>query len=360
MRAYFTNPLDGLFACVVSLKTFLEILMRKIFIFLVLSVVAVANLSPLSAFAKGREKVKVSELLKDANDIMSEAQEVYVDGDSDKAVTLYKKALVEIKKIERRYPDQVTSSDFAPLRFRRALCETEIDRILLEQVNVSSRTVAVTDTRELEKKRAERKANAKTNRLAKVSKKLTSKTNSGVVKTSPSDSSKPKDEKKPEAKAAVVEKNIDVNVELDWADDMLDAGKFAEAEKSLIKVLRVAPDNFKARYMMALVRIRGNQFQDAQIIIEDLLEDYGRNEGVLLLASGMYMAMEQYSKAMSTLDKALKLAPDRPDAYLNMAWLLLEMNPRELNDPEMYYRRSVKLGGPRDHELEKRLGIKQK
>lgn len=331
--------------------------MRKIIIFLVLSFVAVANLSPLPVLAKDHKKVKVSELLKYANKIMSEAQEVYVDGDSDKAVTLYKKALAEIIKIERRYPDRVTSSDFAPLRFRRALCETEIDRILLEKINVSSRSVAVTDTRELEKKRAERRANAKTNKLAKVSKKLKSKTISGVVQPQNVEEIKSKAEKKPETKTA--EKKIDVNVELDWADDMLDAEKFGEAEKSLIKVLRVAPDNFKARYMMTLVRIRENQFNDAQIIIEDLLEDYGRNEGVLLLASGMYMAMEQYSKSMATLDKALKLAPERPDAYLNMAWLLLEMNPKELNDSEMYYRRSVKLGGPRDSVLEKRLGIRQ-
>ncbi len=331
--------------------------MRKIFIFLVLSVVVFTNLSPLSAFAKGREKVKVSELLKDANKIMSEAQEVYVDGDTDKAVILYRKALVEIKKVERQYPDRVTSSDFAPLRFRRALCETEIDRILLEQVNVSSRSVAVTDTRELEKKRAERKAAAKTNRFAKVSKKLTAKTKSGVAKAAVPEPAKSEVEKKATAKR--VEKKVDVNVELDWADDMLEAEKFEEVEKSLIKVLRFAPDNFKARYMMALVRIRENQFKDAQIIIEDLLEDYGRNEGVLLLASGMYLAVEQYSKAMSTLDRALKLTPERPDAYLNMAWLLLKMNPRELNDPEMYYRRSVKLGGSRDPELEKRLGIKQ-
>ena len=331
--------------------------MRKIIIFLVLAVLTVVNLSPLPAFAKGRDKIKVSELLKDANKIMSEAQDVYVDGDTDKAVLLYKKALVEIIKLERQYPDRVTSSDFAPLRFRRALCETEIDRILIEQVNVSSRSVAVTDTRELEKKRAERKATAKTNRFAKVSKKLTSKTDAGVVRAQSTETSKPKSEDKPKAKS--VEKKVDVNVELDWAGDMLEAEKFAEVEKSLIKVLRVDPENFKARYMMALVRIRRAHFKDAQIIIEDLLEDYGRNEGVLLLASGMYMSMEQYAKAMSTLDKALKISPERPDAYLNMAWLLLEMNPREVNDPEMYYRRSVKLGGPRDHELEKRLGIRQ-
>ena len=89
------------------------------------------------------------------------------------------------------------------------------------------------------------------------------------------------------------------------------------------------------------------------------MDDYGQHEGVLLLAAGLYAMQQQYAKAMTTLDKALKVAPERPDGYLNMAWLLLEMNPKQLSDPEMYYRRAVELGGKRDRELEKRLGIRQ-
>lgn len=323
-------------------------------------VITLGAFAPFPAFAKDkeREKIKISELLKDTNKIMSEAQDVYVDGDTDKAVTLYKKALVEISKIERKYPDRVTSSDFAPLRFRRALCETEIDRILLEQVNVNARSVAVTDTRELEKKRADRKAAAATNRMAKVTQKLSAKSQGGMVmeqKTAP-----PPKTPSPDKNDAPKIGKADVAVELDWAVDMIDAEKFGEAEKSLIKVLRVEPDNFKARYLMAFIRIRQKQFEDAQIVLEDLLEDYSRNEGVLLLSAGLYASMQQYAKAMTTLDRALKIAPQRPVGYLNMAWLLLEMNPKELNDPEMYYRRSVELGGSRDSELEKRLGIRQK
>ena len=311
---------------------------------------------PLSSSAKD-EKVKVTQLMEEVNTIMSEAQEVYVEGESDKAVELYRKALMEIKKIEAKHPDRVNHSGFAPLRFRRVLCETEIDRILLEQVSVASRSVAVTDTRELEQKRLERKNEAETNRLAKVSKKLTAKTGSGIIESktvaAPESAAAQSASGKEEAPA------VDVAVQLAWAGDMLDAENFDEVEKALINVLRAEPSNFKARYMMALARMRQGKFADAQIVMEDLLEDYGRNEGVLLLAAGLYAATQQYAKAMTMLDKTLKLAPSRPEGYLNMAWLLLEMNPRELNDPEMYYRRSVELGGARDGELEKRLGIRQ-
>jgi tetratricopeptide (TPR) repeat protein len=314
-----------------------------------------------------KEEIKVSALLEEVNKIMAEAQDVYVDGDGDKAVELYRKALGEIKKIEIRYPDRVTSSEFAPLRFRRALCETEIDRILLEQVSIASRSVAVTDTRELEKKRIKRKNEAATNRFAKISTKLNSKTGSGIIESKTVEADKESREAKDGVAKRVEEGSrsadntkLDIAVELDWVADMLAMEKFDEAERSLIRVLRADPPNFKGRYLLALVHARQNKLTDAQIIIEDLVTDYADNESVLLLASGLYTALQRYPKAMATLDRALKLAPKRPEGYLNMAWLLLQMNPGKLDDPEMYYRRSVELGGQRDFELEQRLGIRRK
>lgn len=336
--------------------------MRKVISLLGLVVLSFCVLTPLAVTAKDAEKVKISVLLKDVNEIMTEAQSTYVDGDSTKAIELYRKALTEILKLEAQYPDRVTSAEFAPLRFRRALCETEVDRIMLEDVNASARSVAVTDTSELAKKRRERNEEAATNKLAKVSKKLSTKGGTGAV------DSRPEELPTPDAKRSAVEKLSEVNPdakdigvaeELEWAKDMFSVDKFEEAEKSLIRVLRKKPENFDARYLMALVALRQNKLIDAKVVIEGLLEDHGDHEGVLLLAAGLYAMTQQYAKAMTTLDKALKVAPKRPDGYLNMAWLLLEMNPEQLSDPEMYYRRSVELGGQRDQELEKRLGIRQ-
>lgn len=154
-------------------------------------------------------------------------------------------------------------------------------------------------------------------------------------------------------------KDADMAEELEWAKDMFSVERYDEAEKSLVLVLRDDPESFKARYLMALTLMRQNKLTGARVVLEDLLADYGKDEGVLLLAAGFYTMTQQYADAMKTLDKALQAAPERPDGYINMAWLLLEMNPKQLSDPEMYYRRSVELGGGRDNELEKRLGIRQ-
>ncbi|MFA7174440.1 MAG: hypothetical protein WC340_13705 [Kiritimatiellia bacterium] len=338
--------------------------MYKMSSFLVLIILTCSLFSFAAVAAEEGGKVKVSVLLKDANEIMDEAQKTYVDGDSTKAIELYRKALVELLKIERQYPERVTSADFAPLRFRRALCETEVDRIMLDTVNSSSRSVAVTDTRELERKRRDRAAEAATNKLAKVSKKLTPKGSDGrametelpepEIIDAPSKGSL---EKTSAGKLSA--KEVNLAEELEWAKDMLSVEKYDEAEKSLILILRSEPESFKARYLMALTLMRQNKLTDVRMILEDLLADFGQDEGVLLLAAGFYTVTQQYAKAVALLDKALKAAPERPDGYINMAWLLLEMNPKQLNDPELYYRRSVELGGSRDNELEKRLGIRR-
>ena len=97
--------------------------------------------SPVAGWAKDKEtKPKVSVLLKDANEFMSQAQTAYVDGHSKQAIELYRKALAEIARVERENEKQVATSEFAPVRFRKALCETEIDRIMLEDVSANARS----------------------------------------------------------------------------------------------------------------------------------------------------------------------------------------------------------------------------
>ena len=311
--------------------------------------------APVAVFAKAKEP-KVSELLKDANDLMSQASVLYVDGDSKGAIELYRKAMAEIDRLEDENAVRAVGSEFAPVRFRRALCETEIDRIMLEEMNATARTVAVTDTSALEAKRAARKAEAETNNVPEATIKLTAKLGTGEVA--------------PEAETAanadseeterVLESGAPINVqdELEWAKDMLSVDRFDEVEKSLLRVLKTDPENIEGRLLMALARVQQDKFADALVVLDDILEDAPNDESALLLAAGSYVVSGNYSRAMDMLDKVLKNSPKRPDGYHNMAWLLLEMNPGKLDEPEMYYRQAVKLGGPRDRDLERRLGIK--
>lgn len=326
------------------------IVLRLLFVFLVLAGVSI---TPLASFGKDKAP-KVSALLKEANEMMTEAQTAYVDGESKKAIELYRKALAEIARVEQEHPLEGGTSEFAPVRFRKALCETEIDRIMLEDVNATARTVAVTDTTALEAKRAERKAAAETNNVPEVTVKLSAKQGAkgapdGIPETDTPDATDAED---------APDKPLDVKAELDWAKDMLSVDRFDDAEKALLKVLKKEPENRDARFIMALARVQQGKLDEAVVVIDDLLADNASDEPTLLLAAGSYAAAGNYSKAMDALDKAMKVNPKRPDGYHNMAWLLLEMQPKEGGEAEMYYRQAVKLGGTRDRDLERRLGIK--
>ncbi len=110
---------------------------------------------------------------------------------------------------------------------------------------------------------------------------------------------------------------------------------------------------------MALSKVEQGKPTDAIIVLADLLEESPSDESILLLAAGAHLAAGAYTKSMELLDKVMKTNPRRPDAYFNMAWLLLDMRPDALSAAEMYYRQGVKLGLTRNRDLERRLGIKQ-
>ncbi len=311
--------------------------------------------TPSPSAVKGK-KPQVLELIKPANELMSKAQEAYIGDDSKKAITLFRDALAALIKVEQDNPVSAASPEFAPVRFRKAICETEIERILLAEAQASSRTIAVTDTRELEQMRADRKRAATTNHVIEVTRKLNSKQSGAevdaVAVAVDAAATKPDQKTVPEAPVKVSE-------ELEWAKDMVLVERFEEAERSLVKVLKKEPENKEARFLMALSKVKQGKPTDALIVLADLLEESPSDESNLLLAAGAHLAAGAYTKSMEILDKVMKTNPRRPDAYLNMAWLLLDMRPDALSEAEMYYRQGVKLGLTRNRDLERRLGIKQ-
>ena len=312
--------------------------------------------TPSPSAVKGK-KPQVLELIKPANELMSKAQEAYIGDDSKKAITLFRDALAALIKVEQENSDFASSPEFAPVRFRKAICETEIERILLAEAQASSRTIAVTDTRELEQMHADRKRAAATNRVIEVTRKLNSKQSGAevdAVAVAVDAASAAKSDQK-----TVPELPVKVSEELEWAKDMVLVERFEEAERSLVKVLKKEPENKEARFLMALSKLEQGKPTDALIILADLMEDSPSDESILLLAAGAHLAAGAYTKSMEILDKVMKTNPRRPDAYLNMAWLLLDMRPDALSEAEMYYRQGVKLGLTRNRDLERRLGIKQ-
>ena len=95
---------------------------------------------------------RLHRLLEPANDYIELAQDASLNGDADKAIENYRLALGELDRVESEHPDRAETSEFAPLRLRRAACTAAIDAIRFAKVNENVRPVSVTDTTELQKR----------------------------------------------------------------------------------------------------------------------------------------------------------------------------------------------------------------
>ena len=140
---------------------------------------------------------------------------------------------------------------------------------------------------------------------------------------------------------------------------LVEEGFLSEAIDILIPLLRQDPGNRSLRLMIAIVRTRQGRFDEAIGALEDLR---GRQEDlpILLAISGAYLGAGRYPDALLALDRAIKIAPDDPNAYSNLAWLSLVMpgSGRDaLANAEAYYRQAIKRGAARDRALEKRIGL---
>ncbi|MCL2105015.1 MAG: hypothetical protein FWH21_08195 [Kiritimatiellaeota bacterium] len=291
---------------------------------------------------KGK-KPNVTALMKPADDLIAEAEDAYAEEDLKKAIDLYRQALGELLEVEMENEAWVATSEFAPVSNRKLGCEKRIDDIMLEEAQKFTRTMTLTDTRDLEKKRAERRKAAENAPEIAPLKLGVKGSNTGRTE---------------EVEVEPLEP-FEIEEELDLAKDKILDEDFAEAERALVKVLRAASENREARFLMALARVRQGRSSDALVMLDDLLADDVADESVLLLAAGAYMATGAYGKALNALDQMTKINPRRPDTCINMAWLLLEMRPDGIAEAEQYYRLAVKMGAARIRELEQRLGIKQ-
>ena len=101
---------------------------------------------------------RISELMEPASALIDEASDLAADGKVDESIAAYRKALVELDRVEAENPERAKSAEFATLRNKRAYVNAAIDTMLLSQVKANARAVAVSDTTELERRLAAERA----------------------------------------------------------------------------------------------------------------------------------------------------------------------------------------------------------
>lgn len=268
--------------------------------------------------------------VKRATELSREAELAWKENqDAARALALYQQAVDLCLEAEEKNP----KANLGSLRFRRAFCETQMDRVKFDAATGSQRRIAVM----------------------------------GAPGATPPAAAPPADAGNPEAPVPEAARATGAGAQpaedgarpvadgLAWARDMLDANGDREAREALMAVLRVEPDNRTARLLLAALECKRQAFQDALFILEDLQAER-EDECVQLLIAGAYLGAKQPYRAMLELDKLLARTPTHPDALMNMAHLSMELSGKPA-EAERYYRLAVAFGAPRDPDFEKRLGF---
>ena len=280
---------------------------------------------------------RLHRLLEKANEYIEIAEEEAMKGDAEKAIENYKLAVEELDRVEMENPERAESTEFAPLRNRRATCTGAIDAIRFAQVNENERAVTVTNTDELQKKWRKKHG----------------------LQTPEEKSAEEKSLRVEEEKQEKIESGVDDVVlehEVKRTPELAtETPAGSVVAPTTAPVPPVFDNSFNGRYRQALSEVRAKDYAAADLLLEKLLEENPNDLNVLLLRAAAQMGTGSHFAARRTLERAMRTHPKSYLPYYNLAYLLLKMG----EDAEManqYYELGRTIGkGPQDPALEKRI-----
>lgn len=284
-----------------------------------------------------KEPPRLSELMEKASELIDEASDLAADGKVSESVAKYREALVELDRVEAENPDRVDKPEFATLKTKRAYISAAIDSMLLSQAKQSARSIAVSDTTELEKRlKAERGEVVEEPQVA-----------------APQAEERPAEELPEVVEAIKSEKSDKVKTKIKQAkaEEKAKAKAKAKAKKSK-KNVEKKPSTPRE---MAIEAIAKSDFAKADEIIAKLLEETPNNATALNLKALRECAEDKFDQAEETLDQAIRSNPRDYHAYYNMAMLYLQSKTDKKDAARRYYETGRAFGGSANPELEAAL-----
>ena len=291
---------------------------------------------------------RLHRLLEPANDYIELAQDASLNGDSEKAIENYRLALGELDRVEAEHPDRAESSEFAPLRLRRATCMAAIDAIRFAQVNENVRPVSVTDTTELQKRWEKLHGFADEEDEEKTPVQASSKEETKQAPpTTEKEEAKPVPPKKEEeAKPAPPPKE-----EAKPTPPPEEKKPLSPPEEKKPVPL---PADWSGRIAQAMSDLRAQDYAAADVLLESMLNERPKDLNALLLRAAAQAGTKSYYAAQRTLERAMRAHPRSYLPYYNLANLLIQQNG-DLEAAREYYELGRTVGGPVNKALETRL-----
>ncbi len=283
---------------------------------------------------------RLHRLLEPANDYIELAEDASLNGDADKAIENYRLALGELDRVEAEHPDRAESSEFAPLRLRRAACTAAIDAIRFAQVNENVRPVSVTDTTELQKRWNKEHGLEDEEDEAKP-----------AAQPQPKEEAKPPPSPPPEEKKAALPPPPPPEEEKKQTDPPPPP---KEEPKNEEKKPASPPTDWDGRIAQAMSYLRAQDYAGADVLLESMLKDRPKDLNALLMRAAAQVGTKHYYAAQRTLERAMRAHPKSYLPYYNLANLALQQDG-DLEVAQEYYELGRDRGGPVNKALEARL-----
>ncbi|MBO5647301.1 MAG: hypothetical protein J6S30_00860 [Kiritimatiellae bacterium] len=272
---------------------------------------------------EAEKPVRMSELMEDASVLVDSAADFAAEGKIPEAIEAYNKAFAELERIERENPERAATSEFSTVRNKKAYVTAAIDSLLLSQATNNARTVAVTDTTELEKKLAEEEA------------------------------------AKEAAKKAVESGEKQVQVKKNVVSESKKLPPTVEKVLSPAKknVAAETPSGRKSKLMLAAADYAKKDYAAAMLTLKELLKERADDVAALNLKAAVELAEGNVKAAEESLHRSIRSNPRSHYAYYNLARLILETRgPAGKSDARRYYENGREYcAGPVDKTLEEAL-----
>lgn len=263
---------------------------------------------------------RLHRLLEKANDYIELAEDDALAGKGDRAIENYRLALAELDRVEEENPERAESPEFAPLRNKRATCSAAIDAIRFAQIAENARPVALTDTRELERKWRRKH---------------------GLQTPEDLEADRRDEARRKEEKARRDEEK--------QAEDGKDKNGAADGKKP-----SAAAVPFETRRAAALERLRAGDYAAADALLEELSGERPDDLTTLLLRAAAQAGLGRDHAARRTLEKTVQKHPESYLPLYNLANLSLKLG-EPVSVARDYYEKGRAAGGPRDEAMEKRF-----
>lgn len=275
------------------------------------------------------EPPRLSELMEAASVAIDNATDLAAEGKVEEAVSAYRTALAELAKVEAENPERAATAEFATVRNKRAYVNAAIDSLLMAQARENAKAVAVTDTTELEKRLAAKRAGAQP-----------------PPRTDPGSDTRPKLEsqladymKDERARNKAVERKAKLSQ------------NEKAARKEIETLLEKNPASRKAKVMQAGEAFRKGDYAAATEILAGVLAEKPNDGPALNMRAVCEAAQGKWKEAEQTLDQAIRSNPRDYHAYYNMANLMLQSKENR-SVAKRYYETGRAVGGPKDKLLE--------